>query len=337
MLLECSELLFEAYGVQKLAYGVDGMLAWHANNSQSTKDPSSLVISIGNYSTVITAIINGRVRPENVRRINFGGNTVSQFMLQLLQCKYPTFPVKMSLWQAQEVAHRACKVAMDYDKTLEEFCQDNFLSLENFTVQFPYSTETLAEKLQKEVAREELAVKRREQAQKLRERAEKQRNEKLEAKRQQLESMRKLAKQVTATSLVKPNGDFDDEEEERTLGQLRLFGYESLEELQTAIDSERKELDRMMGIEEPKEAPDYSLVDIPDSNLSPDQIKEKRKQRLLKNSADARERLKKEKEEEERRAKVKMQLLEKRRLEDFKGWRQDLYDERQVKFVAPTW
>jgi actin-related protein 5 len=113
------------------------------------------------------------------------------------------------------------------------------------------------------------------------------------------------------------------------MDQLRLFGYADIEELQAAIVAEQKELDRMMGIEEPKEAPDYSLVDIPDSNLSPEQIKEKRKQRLLKNSAEARERMRKEKEEEAQRAGEQKKALDQRRLNDFSGWKNDLYTERQ--------
>lgn len=325
---ECSELFFEAYSVPKACFAVDAPLAWKQNRPD---EEHALIISIGNYTTVLSAVVRGETRPEWIRRINYGGRLASQMMLSLMQCKYPAFPVKMSPWQAEEVTHRCAAVALDYDQVLNEMAtSDEALAARDITVQFPYSTETLEERMQKEAAREQLAERRREQAQKLREKAEKQKAEKIEAKRQQLESMKRLAKQVSSSSAVRSDGGFDDESEEQNWDQLRLFGYESLEELSAAIEAEGRELNRLLGIEEPKEEPDYSLLEVPDAELSPEQIKEKRKQRLLKNSAEAREKMKKEKEEQERRREEKRTAEEERRLRDFEGWKGDLYQERQA-------
>lgn len=47
-----------------------------------------------------------------------------------------------------------------------------------------------------------------------------------------------------------------------------------------------------------QEIPDFSLVSVPDSELNDAQKKEKKKQRLLKASHDARERMRQEKEAE---------------------------------------
>ena len=247
---ECAELLFEAYTVPKTCFALDAPLAWAQN---VPKEKNALIISIGHYTTVVSAVVAGTMRAEWVRRINFGGRTASQMMLGLLQCKYPAFPVKMAAWQAEEVTHRCSAVAVDYDQLLAELAtSEEALAAHDVTVQFPYSTETLEERLQKEAAREQLAEKRREQAQKLRERAERQKAEKIEAKTHQLDSMNRLAKQVSSAGTVRSDGGFDDEAEEQTWDQLRLFGYESLEELQAAIEMERKELNRLLGIEEPK-------------------------------------------------------------------------------------
>lgn len=71
-------------------------------------------------------------------------------------------------------------------------------------------------------------------------------------------------------------------------------------------------------------------MEIPDSELTPEQIKEKRKQRLLKNSSDARDKIKREKEEQERKREEKRFAEEERRFRDFDGWKQDLYMERQL-------
>lgn len=326
---ECSELLFEAYQVPRVAYALDGPLAWHANVPAGSGD--ALIITIGHHSTVIMMVLGGETRPEWIRRINFGASHASDMLLQLMQVKYPNFPVKMLPWQAEAVLHHAAVVALDYDAVLGELAAPDAAALAatNVVVQYPYSTETLAERLQKEAAREQLAERRREQAQKLRERAERQRAEKLEAKQQQIESMRKLERRAISGGTVRSDGGFDDEAEEQSLDQLRLYGYQSLEELQEAIEAEQKELNRLLGIEEPKETPDYSLVDVPDADLSPEQIKEKRRQRLLKNAAEARERLRREKEEAERKQAEQRAREEEHRTHDFDGWRRDLYAERE--------
>lgn len=86
----------------RVLYGVDGMLALHANqpaDASATRD--ALVICIGNYTTVVTAMVGGSVRPDAVRRINFGASVAADYLLRLMQCKYPSFPVKMTLWQAR--------------------------------------------------------------------------------------------------------------------------------------------------------------------------------------------------------------------------------------------
>lgn len=388
---ECSELLFEAYGAPRVAYAIDGILSWSYNNKHgrgaeqgaTAACRDAIIICLGHHSTVITMVLDGTVRMEHVKRLEFGGRGASDLLLQLMQCKYPSFPVRMSRSQADRVLHQAAQVALDYEETLEAMAGEP--ASWDVTLQYPYTRETAQERREREARQEAIAERRRELAQRLRERAEKQRMERIEAKRHQVLSMQRLLQRVqdlmgpaetdanakTSThnaingpedtgaapasdtadglDLVKDQDlDLEGEGEE---GQglaaltpapkssagtslLKKFGYAGgVEELQAALASEQRELDRLMGVEETaaanKEAPDHSLLELPDDQLTPEQVREKRRQRLLKNAADARERIRRAKEAAEAHREEQRQARQRRREEDFAGWRADLYEERR--------
>ena len=60
---------------------------------------------------------------------------------------------------------------------------------------------------------------------------------------------------------------------------------------------------------EVKEQVDYSLLDVPDAELSGEQIREKRRLRLMKSGAEARERLKQEKEAKEKEMETAKRII----------------------------
>ena len=71
----------------------------------------------------------------------------------------------------------------------------------------------------------------------------------------------------------------------------------AIEKLENSV---KKYHNRQMGIVEEvvvKEPPVFTLLDRPDSELNEEELKEKRKQRLLKSGYDARERIRQEKEQ----------------------------------------
>ncbi len=221
--------------------------------------------------------------------------------------------------------------------------------------------QTVEEKAKKERNRLALGEKRKELANKLRARAEERRTERIATKGRQIEAMQHLLSMVrgvaqaparsSTTSPASSTRALDDADDlmldieegtgdlalpreegdrDRYLEQLHYLGYADEDDLEETIESEQKTLDRWMGVEVVKEAPDYSLLAIPDGDLTAAQIKEKRKQRLLKCASDARIRIADEKEEAARIAAQKQAVLEQRRIADFEGWRQDLYTERSV-------
>src|ERR1700733_1480098 len=175
----------------------------------------------------------------------------------------------------------------DYQAELNKFTIMNELAALDVIVQYPYSSESMTDEstAERQKERDALAAKRREQVQRMRERAEKQKQDKLNAKLQQTEALRKLQKDVQKrTSANQGVLDPDDE----IVETMAMHGYDTLEELDEATKVAEKDLEayrnKLAGIEEVKEAPDYSLLEIPDAQLNEQQIKEKRKQRLLKNA-----------------------------------------------------
>lgn len=98
----------------------------------------------------------------------------------------------------------------------------------------------------------------------------------------------------------------------------------------TESDIKRKQKKDMGGDDEPEEDPTFPLVDIPDADLGEDEIREKRKQRLMKAGWEARVKAREEKrKEKERQEEVK------RREDDFRetdpvGWAAKLRNEQEV-------
>lgn len=113
-----SELLFEAYGVPSVVYGIDSAFSHYYNHPESDY---ALIVSLGNTSTTILPFCNGRVLTENCHRyrtdpikaaynadicltqyrISFGATQAYEHMLKLLKHKYPNFPLKIDIGHAQ--------------------------------------------------------------------------------------------------------------------------------------------------------------------------------------------------------------------------------------------
>ena len=314
-----NELLFEAYQVPKVCYGIDALFSLYHNQP---KVESATVISSGHGSTFVLPLLKGRLQHTQISKIPFGGSQASEFMLKLMQLKYPTFPYKMSLDQAESVVGQFTYFSLDYKKDLRRFAQPHDYE-HDVIIQFPFTEGQVVEKTEEQ--EKALKEKRRKQGLRLKEQAEKKRNEKLIEKEKELEEYLSLRDRI------------DDESLEAVSDDMEYFGFKTELELEKAIKVLEEGITRIkckiMGIEEPekeKEEPTYDLVDIPDDDLSADQLKEKRKQRLLKNAAEARERIKNEKMEAERQIELKREEDERQRELDPEKWLQEKKDKYQV-------
>ena len=213
-----------------------------------------------------------------------------------------------------------------------------------------------------------LQEKRRLLADKLRQKSEEQREAKIRSKEHIYKALQGLVERVQTTlkkSTKKQktknvaededismefsdNDEQDDEVEDsngedvifnpQNLGDLKLFeelkrlGFASLERLQEGLRRAEEDFFRLSGqavVTSTSQNLDFSLLSIADSELSEAEIKEKRRLRLIKSSADARERQKLEKAAEEAKKQAAAEALEWKRTNDLEGWRAGLYGKRR--------
>ncbi|ORX94082.1 actin-like ATPase domain-containing protein [Basidiobolus meristosporus CBS 931.73] len=313
-----TELLFEAYSVPSVAYGIDSLFSYYGNGHSF--DDGGLIISSGNTASHVIPVVGGRGVLEHTKRINYGGVGATDYMLKLMQLKYPTFPSKMSHTQAQQLVHDHTYFSQDYLQELRQFEDPQYLNQHDHVIQFPFTPPVVEEKTEEEQAR--IAAKRKEQAKRLQEQAAKTRLAKLIEKEENL----KVYKNLKETKRSMHKSEF--------LDKLEDLGFEEESELDEAIKKTetaiRRARNKELGIveEEEKEKPNFSLVDVPDEQLSEADRKEKRKQKLLKAGYEARERARIAKEEEKARQEEEMKRDEERRLENPEKWLEELHGKR---------
>lgn len=332
---ELIELLFEGYGVPRIAFTNDMVPALTFNAKEGNRN--CLVLSFGHSFTCVGLYLNGQL--TEARRLMYGGSQAAELLLKMMQCKYPSFPAKLSLSQATVILWKACMVAEDYEKVLRELESPEGISKHDFVVQFPYPVVDKALEAQREQQAAALLEKRKEMAERLKQRAEAKRMEKLRSKEDQykalsdmLISIKKLAKKRTLGLESKDNFSDDTDVDDEHFEELRIHGFESIAELENAVHDAERDLcqfkNKLMGIVEEKEEPKYDLIDVPDNQLNEEQVKEKRKQKLLKASQDAREKIKIEKEKQAKVEEERAKQDDEWRSSDFTSWKSHYYSER---------
>ncbi|RUP49740.1 hypothetical protein BC936DRAFT_141645 [Jimgerdemannia flammicorona] len=313
-----SELLFEGYSVPSIAYGIDALFSFYGNGH--SLDDGGIVISAGHTATHVLPIFGGRGVLEQAKRISYGGTQATDYMLKLMQLKYPTFPTKMTTNQAQQLVHDHCHFAEDYMKHLKEFENRETFVERDRIIQFPFVAPVIEEKTEEDLARQ--AARKEEATRRLREAAAKTRLDKLIIQEQEFEAFTQL------------KGAKQTEKKSEWVARLKSHGFKDeadlddvLKKLETSIKRARN---KELGIEETEEKvfrsenaticdggfkidisfrflcvyqepPSFPLLDMPDDMLSEAEKRDKKKQRLLKAGYDARIRAKRAKEEEKAR------------------------------------
>ncbi|KAK5814911.1 chromatin remodeling complex subunit [Linnemannia elongata] len=313
-----SELLFESYQVPSVTYGIDSLFSLYANGPEQSKD--GIVMSAGHHYTHMIPVSQGKVHLEHAKRISYGGDPASEYMLKLMQMKYPTFPMKMTTTQSESLLINHCYVAKDYLGELVSYEDPEVFKTKDRVIQFPFTAPVIEEKSEEEQAR--LAAKRKEQGRRLQEQAAKARLEKLIQREQELEQYNGLKN--SKTTLKKAEWT----------EQLKSMGFKEEADLDAAIKTTdaaiRRARNKELGIEEEeKEPPTFPLVDIPDEELSELDRKEKKKQRLLKASHDARMRAKAAKAEETAYQEALARQDAERREKEPQKWLEEIHAKRK--------
>ena len=97
--LVTSELMFEQYSVPSLAFCVDSVMSFYHNNLPSPPVPfhgDGLVVSFNTASTSVIPILDGKGLMSHAKRINWGAMQATEYLLKLIQLKYPTFPNRVT-------------------------------------------------------------------------------------------------------------------------------------------------------------------------------------------------------------------------------------------------
>ncbi|KAJ1937542.1 Nuclear actin-protein involved in chromatin remodeling, partial [Linderina pennispora] len=183
-----SELLFECYNVPSVTYGVDA--AWSYYQNSGTLNDDALIVDTGNVASHVIPLYDARIHTNHTKRLNLGGQAMDEHLLKLLQLKYPTFPMKITEWQAHQLIDRFAYVADDYDRELAGFLSPDFLKEHDQIVQFPFPIPALDERTAEEI--ELRREQRRQQMKKMQENLARKRQEKVEQREQELQSLTAL-------------------------------------------------------------------------------------------------------------------------------------------------
>ncbi|KAJ3526427.1 hypothetical protein NMY22_g10170 [Coprinellus aureogranulatus] len=251
--------------------------------------------------------------------IPWGSAQASEYLLKLIQLKYPSFPTRVTPLQTNWMLRTHCSFTPSYPTFLRSLSPrtlppDTPHPLSSITriIQFPYLLPPPTAMLTEEEVAAQME-KRREQGRRLQEIAAEKRREKLENNERDLEEL---------TALREERGEVREKE---WFAKLSKAGFDNDAELDDTI----KKLDVWVkkarkkeagdAADEPMEEPSFPLVEIPDEELDEEGLKEKKRQRLLKSGWEFRMRAKKEKEREREEKEAEIRREEEERNEDLEG------------------
>lgn len=306
-----SELLYETYGVDKIAFGIDDLFSYYQNGGKD-----GIVIGSGFESTHLIPVINGKGMITEAKRVNWGGRQARDYMGNLLALKYPYFPTKINSYQSENLIKDWCYLSKEYETELAKSLDLQYLENFDITVEAPFTEIEKVQKSEEELARQ--AEKRKESGRRLQEQAQQKRLEKLVQKEQEFEYFGKIRERLPtmtkkAQQQLLKEENFDDEAD--------FNKY--LASLEASLKRARKQDIGESSDDPSSEVPSFPLIDIPDDQLTEDAIKEKRKQKLMKANYDARLRAKAEKQAEQERIAEEERKDSEWRKTNLQGWIHD--------------
>ena len=316
-----NELLFECYYAPSLVYGIDSLFSYKFN-----KGNSGLIISSSHSSTHVIPVLNSKPIMSSVSRLNWGGSQGAEYVLKLLRLKYPSFPSKVTEYQAQHMVREHCYVSQSFDKEMKGFLDWTGLESRDHIIQYPFTEHVVIEKSEEELAR--IAERKREGGRRLQEQAAKMRLEKLVQKEQELEYYKDLQQRLVGQT-KKETKRLLDEDEFKDEAQLD----KTVKDMEKSVRKARnKDLGVLDAVEE-EDGSHFPLLDIADEDLDEAGLRQKRHQRLLKSGVEARARAKVEKEQERVRVVEEERLDDERRINDLDRWLDDRRVARTVRHI----
>lgn len=179
-----SELLFECYGIPKVAYGIDSLFSFYHNKPKNSVS-CGLIISSGYQCTHILPILEGRLDARNCKRINLGGSQAAGYLQRLLQLKYPGHLAAITLSRMEEILHEHSYIAEDYGEELQKWQCPDYYENNVHKMQLPFSSKLLGSTL----TAEEKQERRQQQLRRLQELNARRREEKLQLDQERLDRL----------------------------------------------------------------------------------------------------------------------------------------------------
>ncbi|XP_053380397.1 actin-related protein 5-like [Mercenaria mercenaria] len=319
---QMSELLFECYGIPKVTYGVDSLFSWYKNHPHPAK-ANAMVIGCGYQTTHVLPVLHGRIDLEHCRRINIGGAHVDGFMQRLLQLKYPGHVNAITLSRAEELVRDHTHLAVDFLPELDEWASHDYYDENVHKIQLPYANAT-----SNLISAQQQQERRQQQIRRLKELNVKKRQERLGEEEQELKKLLQLQELLA---------DYDDDDELNNA--LSENGIESEEELQALINKLTVSIQRLKAVidgkEPPPEEPEprkpavFDLLDVPDDQLTPDQLVKKKRQYILQKAKEGRAKAQAQQREKRQKELIAEKELEKKRVTDFQSWLAEVRQKRQ--------
>ncbi|KAB1217852.1 Actin-related protein 5 [Morella rubra] len=310
-----AELLFETYGVPSVAFGVDAAFSYVYNQQRGVCDKDGLAICPGFTTTHVIPFADGEPAYKGSCRTNIGGYHITDYLKQLLSLKYPHHMARFTWEKVEDLKMEHCYIAPDYASEARLF-QKGAKEAEDRTRcwQLPWIPPPAEEPPSEEELARKAAIKEK-QGQRLREMAEAKRSSRINELENELNGLEFLLRQL------------EQVEENDVPSFLSATGYVSKQEIESALLKVTQSLRRTKG--EPKgdqaEAEEktdpastekFPLINIPDNMLTPEQLKEKRRQLFLKTTSEGRQRAKQKRSESELERERKNQQDEEKRLEN---------------------
>ncbi|XP_020577704.1 actin-related protein 5 [Phalaenopsis equestris] len=306
-----AELLFETYGVPSIAFGVDAAFGYKFNQQHGICWEDGLAIYSGFATSHIIPFVGGEPVSEACCRTNVGGYHITDYLKQILSLSYPYHMSSITWEKAEELKLEHCYVAYDYAAELQLFQKGTKEAEEKTRCwQLPWIPPSQEDAPSEEELARKAALKEK-QGQRLRDIAAAKKSTRIFELEHELHGLEDLMQQL------------EEVEEEEMYSVLSATVFSSKQEIESAVNRVTQSLRKARGepseIEEKADASlseKYPLISIPDNMLTPEQLKEKKKQIFLKTTSEGRLRAKQKKFNEELLREKQNQQDEEKRLEN---------------------
>eukprot|EP00485_Elphidium_margaritaceum_P007337 CAMPEP_0202685804 /NCGR_PEP_ID=MMETSP1385-20130828/1651_1 /ASSEMBLY_ACC=CAM_ASM_000861 /TAXON_ID=933848 /ORGANISM="Elphidium margaritaceum" /LENGTH=432 /DNA_ID=CAMNT_0049340257 /DNA_START=43 /DNA_END=1341 /DNA_ORIENTATION=+ len=116
------QIMFETFDVPSLYMSAQPVLALYANGRCT-----GVVLDSGHGLTTTTPIYEGCVFAHAVNKMNFAGDELTQYMMQLLNDKGYSFTTSAEREIARDIKEKLCYTAFDFDADISESKRDQLI------------------------------------------------------------------------------------------------------------------------------------------------------------------------------------------------------------------